>query len=53
MEEKEVRHLSKVKPVKNISKNLQSFLKITQVQKKVLLHINCNTMHMNNIILVD
>ena len=29
--------LSEVKPVKNISKNLQSFLEISPVQKEVLL----------------
>ena len=29
--------LSKVKPVKNISKNLQSFLEISPMQKEVLL----------------
>ena len=29
--------LSGVKPVKNISKNLQSFLEVRPVQKKVLL----------------
>ena len=29
--------LSKVKPVENISKNLQSFLEISRVQKEVLL----------------
>ena len=29
--------LSKVKPVENISKNLQSFLKISPMQKEVLL----------------
>ena len=29
--------LSKVKPVENVSKNLQSFLEISYMQKKVLL----------------
>ena len=29
--------LSEVKPVKNITKNLQSFLEISHVQKEVLL----------------
>ena len=29
--------LSEVKPVENVSKNLQSFLQISPVQKKVLL----------------
>ena len=36
IEEKEVRQ-SEVKAVKNISKNLQSFLEISPVQKEVLL----------------
>ena len=31
------KRLSEVKPVKNISKNLQSFLEISPVQKEVLL----------------
>ena len=30
--------LSEVKPVENISKNLQSFLEVSPVQKKVLLY---------------
>ena len=34
---KKVRH-SEVKPVENISKNLQSFLEISPMQKEVLLH---------------
>ena len=34
IEEKEVRHC--VKPVENISKNMQSFLEILPVQKEVL-----------------
>ena len=33
--EKEVRH-SEVKPVENLSKNLQSFLEINPVQKEAL-----------------
>ena len=44
--------LSEVKPVKNVSKNLQSFLDISPVQNEVL-HINCKTMHMSNRILLD
>ena len=36
MEEKEVTQ-SEVKPVENISKNLQSFLDISPMQKEVLL----------------
>ena len=39
--------LSEVKPVENISKNLQSFLEKSPVQKEVLLHINRETMHMS------
>ena len=34
---KKSKTLSGVKPVKNISKNLQSFLEISPVQKEVLL----------------
>ena len=33
---KRIKTLSDVKPVKNISKNLQSFLEISPVQKEVL-----------------
>ena len=33
---KKSKALSEVKPVENISKNLQSFLEISPVQKKVL-----------------
>ena len=41
--EKRSKILSEVEPVKNISKNLQSFLEITTVQKAVLLsHKLCN-----------
>ena len=36
--------LCEVKPVKNISKNLQSFLEIPVVEKEVLLQINCESM---------
>ena len=35
--EKRSKALSEVKPVENISKNLQSFLDTTRVQKEVLL----------------
>ena len=35
--EKRSKALSEVKPVENISKNLQSFLDTTRVQKQVLL----------------
>ena len=34
---KKSKTLSEVKPVENISKNLQTFLEINSVQKKVLL----------------
>ena len=47
----EVKTLSEVKPVKSITKNPQSFLEINPVQK-YFLHINCNTMYMNNKILL-
>ena len=40
--------LSEVKPVKNISKNMQSFLEISPVQKGVLPSINCETMPMSS-----
>ena len=43
--------MSEVRPVKNINKNLQSFLEISPVQKEVFFHINCKTMHMSNRIL--
>ena len=39
--------LNEVKQVENTSKNLQSFLEISPVQKKTFLHINCETMHMS------
>ena len=35
--EKRSKTLSEVKPVENISKNLQSFLEISPIQKEVLL----------------
>ena len=34
-----------VKPVENINKNLKSFLKVSLVQNKSFLHINCKIMH--------
>ena len=38
--------LSEVKPVENISRNLQSFLEMSPVQKgKSFSNINCKTMH--------
>ena len=40
--------LSEVKPVKNISKNLQSFLEISPMQKEVLLSHKLEDMHMSN-----
>ena len=41
--------LSEVKPVETLSKNLQSFLEISPVQKsdKSFFHRNCKTMHMS------
>ena len=44
-----------VKPVENISKNLQSFLEISPVQKEDLCSsfINCKAMHMSTKILLD
>ena len=39
--------LSEIKPVKNINKNLQSFLEISPMQKESFFRINCKTMHMN------
>ena len=51
---KRTKTLSEVKPVENISKNPQSFLEISPVQKEILpshkLHMN---MHMSNRILSD
>ena len=44
---------SEVKPIENMSKNLQSFLEIIPVQKEVLFNINCKTMHMSTRILSD
>ena len=40
--------LSEVKPVKNISKNPQSFFEISLMQKKSFFYMNCKTMHMSN-----
>ena len=45
--------LSEVKPVENISKNPQSFLGIRPMQKEVLFHISCKTMHMSNRMFLD
>ena len=46
--------LSEVKAIKNIIKNLQSFLDVSPVQKEVpIYHINYNTMHMSTRILLD
>ena len=39
--------LSEVKPIENISKNVQSFLEIIPMQKESFFHINCETMHMS------
>ena len=44
--------LNEVKLVENISKDL-SFLEITQVQKEVLRHINCETMDMSIRVILD
>ena len=40
--------LSKAKLVKNISKNLQSFLELSPCKRKSFFHINCKTMLMSN-----
>ena len=45
--------LSEVKPVESISKNLQSFLEISPVQKEVLPSQMCETMLMSTRILSD
>ena len=45
--------LGEVKPVKNISKNLESFLEISPMQRKSFLRINCETMHMSTRILLN
>ena len=42
--------LNEIKPVENISKNLQTFLDFPR-QKKSFVHINCKTMHMSTRIL--
>ena len=44
--------LKEVKPVENVSRNLQSFLEISLVQKSFF-NIDCETMHMNTRILSD
>ena len=48
---KRSRPLSEVKPVENISKNPQGFLKINPVKIKSFLHVNCETIHKSNRIL--
>ena len=50
---KKSKTLSGVKTVENMSKNLQSFLEISPMQKKSFFHINCETMHMSTRILSD
>ena len=40
--------LNEINPVENISKNLQSFLEISLVQKEVLLLHKLKTMNMSN-----
>ena len=45
--------LSELKPVKNISKNLKSFIEISPVQKEVFFNINCKTIYMSTRILLD
>ena len=45
--------LSEVKAVKNINKNLQSFLEISPVQRESFFNINCETIHMSTRILPD
>ena len=44
--------LSEVKPIENISENLQSFLEISPMQKKSF-NINYKTMHMSARILLN
>ena len=50
---KRTKSLNKVKPIENISKNLQRFLEIHPVKKKSFFNINCQTMHMSTRILSD
>ena len=51
---KKSKTLSEVKPVENISENLQSFLEISPVQKEVLLsHKLQETIHMSTRIFLD
>ena len=45
--------MREVNLVKNLSKNLQTFLEISPMQKEVLLSHNCKTMHMSNRIIFD
>ena len=44
---------NEVKPLETINKNPQSFLKISLMQMKPLLYINCKIMHMRNRILTN
>ena len=44
--EKRSKTLNKVKPVKNINKNMHSFQRYILHKRKLFLHINCKTMHM-------
>ena len=45
--------MREVNLVKNLSKNLQTFLEISPMQKEVLLSHNRKTMHMSNRIIFD
>ena len=44
---------NEVKPVENTNKKTQSLIKISPLQKKVPLHINCKTVHRNIKILAN
>ena len=44
--------LIEVKPVENISKNLQNLVEISPMQK-FFFHINCKTMHMGTRIILN
>ena len=50
---KRSKKLNEVKTTEIKNKNLQHFLEKRPVQKEVLLHINCKTMHMSSRILLD
>ena len=52
-EGKRCKTLAEVKPVENISKNLQSCLEISPEQKEVLPSLNCKIMHMSRRIFSD